>query len=73
MWPLVANMMRLLIAAGGGWLALTWSGDVTYVFVALSAALAAFGIINAGAVAGGAWFGPIAWRRPRLLAREDDR
>jgi Na+-driven multidrug efflux pump len=69
-WPLVANMTRLLIAAGGGWLALRWSGDVSYVFVALSAALAAFGLINAGAVAGGAWFGPIAWPRPRVLARE---
>jgi len=65
-WPLLANGTRLLIAVGGGWLALRWSGDVSYVFVALSAALAAFGLMNAGAVAGGAWFGPIAWRpRPR--------
>ena len=62
-WPLIANMTRLLIAAIGGWLALRWSGDVTYVFAALSAALAAFGLMNAGAVAGGAWFGPIAWPR----------
>ncbi len=69
-WPLLANGTRLLIAAGGGWLALRWSGDISYVFVALSAALAAFGLINAGAVAGGAWFGPIAWPRPRVLARE---
>src|SRR5437899_1736151 len=65
-WPLLANMTRLLIAAGGGWLALRWSGDVSYVFVALSAALAAYGLLNAGAVAGGAWFGPIAWPRPRV-------
>src|SRR3989475_9782366 len=66
LWPLLASMTRLLIAAGGGWLALRWSGDVSYVFVALSAALAAFGLLNAGAVAGGAWFGPIAWPRPRV-------
>ena len=65
-WPLLANLTRLLIAAGGGWLALRWSGDVSYVFVALSAALAAYGLLNAGAVAGGAWFGPIAWPRPRV-------
>ena len=26
---------------------------------------AAFGLMNAGAVASGAWFGPIAWPRPR--------
>ena len=69
LWPLIANMTRLLIAAIGGWLALRWSGDVTYVFVALSAALVAFGLINAGAVARGAWFGPITWPRPRALAR----
>jgi putative MATE family efflux protein len=64
-WPLLANLTRLAIAAGGGWLALRWSGDVTHVFVALSVALAAFGLMNAGAVASGAWFGPIAWPRPR--------
>src|SRR5947208_2907976 len=65
LWPLIANLPRLAIAAGGGWLALRWSGDLSYVFVALSAAFAAFGLINAGAVAGGAWFGPVAWSRPR--------
>ena len=57
--------MRLAMAAGGGWLALCWSGDLSYVFLALSAALAAFGLINAVAVACGAWFGPIDWPRPR--------
>jgi len=71
-WPLLANLTRLAIAAGGGWLALRWSGDVSYVFVALSAALAAFGLMNAWAVARGAWFGPIAWPRARVLVREGD-
>jgi len=65
LWPLIANITRLLIAAIGGWLALRWSADVTYVFASLSAALVAFGLMNAGAVAGGAWFGPIAWPRIR--------
>jgi len=65
LWPLLANLTRLAIAVGGGWLALRWSGDVSYVFVALSAALAAFGLMNAGAVASGAWFGPTPWPRPR--------
>jgi len=64
LWPLLANLMRLLIAAGGGWLALRWSGNLSYVFLALSAALAVFGLINAGAVASGAWFGPVS--RPQL-------
>jgi putative MATE family efflux protein len=62
-WPFLANLARLTIATGGGWLALRWSGDVSHVFLALSAALAAFGLMNAGAVATGAWFGPIAWPR----------
>ena len=58
-WPLIANLTRLAIAAGGGWLALRLGGDLGYVFVSLAVALAAFGLINAAAVAGGAWFGPL--------------
>jgi hypothetical protein len=61
LWPLLANLTRLAIAAGGGWLVLRGSGDLSHVFLALSVALTAFGLINAGAVAGGAWFGPIRW------------
>ena len=61
--PVFANLTRLAIAAGGGWLALRWSDDLSHVFLALSAALAAFGLINAAAVASGAWFGRVG--RPR--------
>ncbi len=56
LWPLLANMTRLLIAAIGGWLALRWTGSLTGVFIALSVALATFGLINAAAVANGVWF-----------------
>jgi len=56
LWPLLANLARLLIAAGGGWLALRWTGNLSDVFIALAVALATFGLINAAAVAGGAWF-----------------
>jgi len=56
LWPFLANMSRLIIAAGGGWLALRWSGNLSEVFIALAVALAAFGLINAVAVAAGAWF-----------------
>jgi putative MATE family efflux protein len=67
LWPLLANLTRLVIAAGGGWLALRAGGDLTHVFLALSVALTAFGLINAAAVASGAWFGPLRWPRwPRL-------
>ena len=55
-WPFVASFTRLVIAGGGGWLALRLSGDMSYVFLTLGAALAAFGLINGAAVAGGAWF-----------------
>jgi putative MATE family efflux protein len=65
LWPLLANFTRLAIAAVGGWLALRWSGDLFHVFLALSVALAAFGAINAAAVAGGAWFGGLRWPRWR--------
>src|SRR5438445_255687 len=71
LWPLLANLTRLIIAAVGGWLALRWSGELSHVFIALSAALAAFGLINAGAVATGAWFGPLRWpRTPPALSTE---
>jgi putative MATE family efflux protein len=56
LWPLLANFARLLIASAGGFLALRWTGSLTAVFVALSVALATFGLINAVAVARGAWF-----------------
>jgi MATE family, multidrug efflux pump len=61
LWPLLANLTRLTIAAAGGWLALRSSGQVSQVFVAQAAALIAFGLIVAGAVAGGAWFGRPSW------------
>jgi putative MATE family efflux protein len=56
LWTLLANIARLIIAAGGGWLALRWTGSLTGVFIALSVALATFGLINAAAVASGVWF-----------------
>jgi putative MATE family efflux protein len=56
LWPLIANMARLVIAAGGGFVALRLTGNLTDVFVALAVALAAFGLINAAAVARGVWF-----------------
>jgi putative MATE family efflux protein len=56
LWPLLANFARLIIAAGGGWLALRAGGSLTQLFIALAVALAAFGLINAAAVASGAWF-----------------
>jgi Na+-driven multidrug efflux pump len=64
-WPLLANGSRLVIATGFGWLALHGGGGLSGVFLALSAALVAMGLINAAAVAGGAWFGPLLRRSGR--------
>jgi putative MATE family efflux protein len=56
LWSWVANMGRLVVAAGGGWLALRFGGGLSLIFVALAVALGVFGIVNAAAIAGGAWF-----------------
>ena len=61
-FPLIAAAIRVTIAAGGGWLALHLWGALAGVFAALALALVAFGVVNAAAIAGGAWF-----------ARTDDR
>jgi putative MATE family efflux protein len=55
-WPLLAGVVRLLVAVGGGWLVLRWSANMTHVFAALGLALAIYGSMIAGAVWGGAWF-----------------
>jgi putative MATE family efflux protein len=68
LWPLLANFARLIIAAVGGWLALRWSGSLTGVFIALAVALAAFGLINAAAVAAGAWFSSGGARQQKVVA-----
>jgi putative MATE family efflux protein len=55
-WPLLAGLLRLLIAVGGGWIALALTGSLGWVFVALSAALVTYGLLLSSAVASGAWF-----------------
>ena len=55
-WPLLAGMLRLLIAVGGGWIALRATGSLGWLFAALSAALLIYGGTMLAAVASGAWF-----------------
>jgi putative MATE family efflux protein len=55
-WPLLAGMLRLLIAVGGGWLVLRATGSAGALFLALSAALVVYGGTLLSAVASGAWF-----------------
>jgi len=60
-WPVIGNLARLAVAAGGGALALHWGGGLHGVFVAQALALVVYGLVNATTVAGGAWFGPVRW------------
>jgi Na+-driven multidrug efflux pump len=62
-WPLMGNVARLAVAGGGGWLMLHWGSGLVSVFAAQGVALVLYGLINAAAVAGGVWFGPLG--RPR--------
>jgi len=55
-WPLASGFLRVVIALGGGYLALRLTGSLTALFVALAVALAAFGMTILVAVRSGAWF-----------------
>lgn len=63
LWPVIGNVARLAVAVTGGWLALRWGGGLAGVFVAQAVALVIYGLVNASAIAGGAWFGPMGWPR----------
>jgi putative MATE family efflux protein len=56
LWPLLGGFARLVIAVGGGWLALALTGSLPFVFVMLGVALAAYGVIVGIAVRSGVWF-----------------
>lgn len=56
LWPLLAGVARLVIAAAGGWVCVRLLGaGLGGLFTAMAAALAVFGIANALAVRLGAW------------------
>ena len=62
-FAMLIAVLRVIIAAGGGFFAVTKFGGSTGLFVAVVAALVVYGIANAAAVAGGVWF-----RTPRPQA-----
>jgi hypothetical protein len=55
-WPLIAGFARLVIAVGGGWLAMRLTGSLALVFAALALGLLVLGLLIAGAIKAGAWF-----------------
>ncbi len=71
LWPVIGNVARLAVAAIGGWLAILWGGGLAQVFMAQGLALVVYGVVIAGAIAGGAWFGRVGWpcRTATLLRR----
>src|ERR1700709_1973330 len=56
MWPLLAGLLRMLIAVGGGGLALHWTGSLQWMFGFLSLALLVYGATLARAIPSGGWF-----------------
>jgi putative MATE family efflux protein len=55
-WPVFGSIVRLLIALGGGWLALALTGSLTWMYAALALGLAAYGVMLTAAIGSGAWF-----------------
>ena len=55
-WPLLAGLVRLVIAVGGGWAVLTTTGSLTLAFATLGLALVVYGVTLVTAIASGVWF-----------------
>lgn len=73
LWPLLAGVLRLLIAVGAGWLAIHWfPGQLVALFTAIALALLVFGATIAMAMKAGAWKerGSITHRATRPAAGE---
>src|SRR5256886_5537575 len=56
LWPLVAAFVRLILAVGGGWLAISWfGGGLPGLFAAIALAIVAYGCPVVLALRAGAW------------------
>jgi Na+-driven multidrug efflux pump len=56
LWPLLAGLLRMTIAIGGGWLVLRATGSLFAFFLALGFGLLVYGVVTAVAVGSGSWF-----------------
>jgi Na+-driven multidrug efflux pump len=56
-WPLLSGSLRVIIAIGGGWLALRLTGSLNWLFAALAFGLVVYGVMLTAAIISGAWFG----------------
>lgn len=55
-WPLLAGLIRMVIAIGGGWAVLRLTGSLGWAFATLALALVVYGITLSAAIASGVWF-----------------
>jgi MATE family, multidrug efflux pump len=55
-WPLLAGFLRMAVAIGGGWLALSLTGSLLWLFGAVALGLLLQGGVVFAAVASGTWF-----------------
>jgi Na+-driven multidrug efflux pump len=55
LWPLLAGLLRLVVATGGGWLALRLTGSEGWLFTALAAGLVLYGTLIPLSLIRGAW------------------
>jgi MATE family, multidrug efflux pump len=54
-WPLFAGFLRMLIAIGGGWLALRVTGSLAWLYAAIALGLVVQGMTVVAAIVAGAW------------------
>jgi putative MATE family efflux protein len=65
-WPLFAGFLRMLVALGGGWLALRVSGALVWLFAAIALGLVLQGMTVVTAIMAGAWGRGRKLTRPRV-------
>lgn len=70
LWPLLGGLLRMVVALGGGWLAVHLTGSLAGLFAALGIALVAYGLVVSVAVAKGVWFSDVK-RSPRRSGQPD--
>ncbi len=71
-WPLCAGLARVVVAVGGGWLALRVTGSLYGLFAALGLGLMCYGMLLVHAVWRGAWFAGSKGRKGEKAAGVTD-
>ncbi len=50
LWPVLAGLLRMILAIGGGWLALRLTGSLAWMFTAMALGLVAYGLVLSVAI-----------------------